>query len=586
MALPVQSAGFSDALVILGAAGLVIPLFARLRVNPVIGFILVGVLAGPAGLGRFTGRAPWLFYFTITDPHGVEPFAEFGIILLLFSIGLELSFARLWAMRGSLFGLGPAELLLSAAVLAGGALATGAPMPEAIGLGLALALSSTALILPIAGTDGLVGRLAFSMLLFEDLALVPIVFVLGALGSHGGGGTALVVLAKGVATVTAMLVGGRVLLPKLFAQAARAKNPELFLAAGLLVVILAAIATTSAGLSPIVGALVAGILIAETDYRAEVEVLIAPFQGLALGVFLITIGMRLDLHRIAGEWRAVALGTAAVIGVKAVVTGGLLRFARLPTRTAVHTGLLMAAPSETTLIVLGTAVGAGIVRQGAAAFWETCAAIGLAVTPFLALLGDAAGRAVGRAVGRGEREDEVPAPVEGPHTVVIGYGRVGRLVADMLVRHGRAFRVIDADVDAVARGREAGVPIQFGDVSRRGMLDKLDLGSAEALVLTMDDAVQLVRTTRDVRKRHPHLPILSRAREVGHAAELYRAGASEAVPETLEASLQLSGAVLVELGIAMGPVIASLHERRAELRRALLADGGGQRHRHEGQSPN
>ena len=569
---PVHSTGFSDALVILGAAGIVIPTFARLRINPVIGFILVGVLVGPAGLGAWVARVPWLYHVTITDPHAIEPFAEFGIVLLLFTIGLELSFGRLWAMRGRVFGVGAAELLLSAIVIAGGLSVTGSPIAQAIALGLALALSSTALVIPLAGTESPVGRAAFAMLLFEDLALVPIVFGLGALASGGSdaGHALLLVLLKGGATVAIMLVAGRFALPRLFAQAARTKSPELFLAASLLVVILASVATTAAGLSPIVGALIAGVLIAETDYHAEIEVLIAPFKGLALGVFLLSVGMRLDLAAIAGEWQAILLATAGVILVKAVLTGGLLRALRFRTGTAVETGLLMAAPSETTLIVLAAAASAGIVGRDAADFWQTCAAIGLTVTPLLAGLG----RQVARLVHRREGADAVP-PAAGAEarTVVIGYGRVGRLVAQMLTRHGRRFVVVDADVEAVARGRGDGIDIVFGDVSRPQFLDKLALGRADALVLTMDDPVQQVRTTDAARRLHPALPILSRARESRHAAELYRAGATEAVPETLEASLQLSGAVLVELGLAMGPVIASIHEKRAELRDDLLRDG-------------
>ena len=567
-----QSTGLSDALVILGAAGIVIPTFARLRINPVIGFILVGVLVGPAGLGAWVARAPWLYHVTITDPHAMEPFAEFGITLLLFSIGLELSFGRLWAMRGSVFGVGAAELLLSAIVIAGGLALTGSAAPEAIALGLALALSSTALVIPLAGTASPVGRAAFGMLLFEDLALVPIVFGLGAMGagSAGAGQALLSVLLTGGITVAVMLVAGRFLLPRLFAQAARTKSPELFLAASLLVVILASIATTAAGLSPIVGALIAGVLIAETDYHAEIEVLIAPFKGLALGVFLLTVGMRLDLAQIAGEWRQLALATGGVILVKAVLTAGLLRTLRFGRGTAAETSLLMAAPSETTLIVLAAAATAGVVSPASAAFWQTCAALGLTVTPLLAWLGRQVARALHRS---GEPDGALPPAGDDARTVVIGYGRVGRLVAGMLTRHGRRFVVVDADVEAVARGREDGVAIMFGDVSRPQLLEKLDLVRADALVLTMDDPVQQVRTTAAARKLQPDLPILSRARETRHAAELYRAGATEAVPETLEGSLQLSGAVLVELGLAMGPVIASIHERRAELRDELLRDG-------------
>lgn len=574
MTSPATSTGFSDALVILGAAGLVIPAFARLRVSPVIGFILVGLLVGPAGLGSFVSAAPWLFYVTISDPHGIEPFAELGIVLLLFSIGLELSFQRLWTMRRTVFGVGAAELFLSAAAIAGVVMTLGYGWSGAIGVGLALALSSTALVIPIAGTESAVGRAAFAMLLFEDLALVPIIFGLGALRPGAGEDVLhgmLTTLLRGGITVAVLLVVGRTLLPRVFAQAARTKSPELFLSVSLLVVILASVSTSAAGLSPIVGALVAGVLIAETEYHVEVEVITAPFKGLALGVFLITVGMRLDLRQVASHWPALLAATAAVVAIKGVVTSGLLRVLGFRTGVAAETGLLMAAPSETTLIVLGTATTVGLISGGTAAFWQICTALGLIVTPLLAQ----AGRLLAKAI---DRREPLPAqPSESSragHTVVVGFGRVGQLVVDMLQRHGQPCLVIEADIDAVARARDGSVPIMFGDVRRTQLLDQLSLDTAKAVVLTMDDPVQLVRTTAAVRRLYPDLPIVSRARAPGHAAELYRAGATEAVPETLESSLQLSGAVLVELGLAMGPVIASLHEKRAELRDAILREGG------------
>jgi CPA2 family monovalent cation:H+ antiporter-2 len=329
MALSLESTGFSDALVILGAAGLVIPAFARFRINPVIGFILVGVLVGPAGLGSMIQQAPWLYYITISDPHAIQPFAEFGIVLLLFSIGLELSFRRLWSMRKLVFGLGAAELFLSGLVIGLALHLMGQGWAGAIGLGLALALSSTALVIPMVGTSSPVGRTAFAMLLFEDLALVPIIFFLGALAPYaqeaGWDGLARTIWQGGL-TIAVMLVLGRFLLPSLFAQAARTKSPELFLAASLLVVILASIATTAVGLSPIVGALIAGLLIAETDYHAEVELITAPFKGLALGIFLITVGMSLDLRLIAANWMSLVAAVAGVVAAKTLITAMLLRF--------------------------------------------------------------------------------------------------------------------------------------------------------------------------------------------------------------------------------------------------------------------
>ena len=575
--LPTSSTSFSDALVILGAAGIVIPAFARFRVNPVIGFILVGLAAGPHGLGTFEPSHPWLYYITISKPHAIEPFAEFGIILLLFAIGLELSFKRLWAMRAKVFGVGAAELLLCAGVIGGALVAFGEPPTGALGLGLALALSSTALVLPMVGTSGAVGGGAFAMLLFEDLALVPIIFALSALGpaGDGGGGMVGMTLLRGLGTVAALLVGGRYLLPPLFGQAARTKSPELFLAVSLLTVILASIATTASGLSPIVGALIAGLLIAETEYHTEVEVITAPFRGLALGVFLITVGMSLDLAAIGANWTSLVAAVVGVVIAKAAVTAILLRLTGARAGVAAETGLLMSSPSETTLIVLGTAQAAGLVLPATAAFWQTVTAIGLTITPLLARLG----RDVSSRVERRQARTPDPgiAEAEPGRVLLIGFGRVGRLVAEMLARHDRPYLALDADIDAVSLGKRDGFRVLFGDAARAGMIDRLGLGTASALVLTMDDPVAQLSLTRRIRADHPALPIIARARDVDHAAELYRAGATDAVPQQLESSLQLSEAVLSGIGVATGPVIASIHAKRAEQRSEIRERAGRSR---------
>ena len=570
MALEVSNSGFSDALVILGAAGLVIPAFARFRISPVIGFILVGMLAGPAGLGSLVPQYPWLYHITISDRHAIEPFAEFGIILLLFSIGLELSFRRLWSMRTLVFGVGAAELFGSGLIIGLALHLMGQSLAGAIGLGLALALSSTALVMPMVGTQTAVGRSAFSMLLFEDLAIVPIIFALGAMAPNAQdtGWTGLAgTLAAGAVTVVILFIAGRFFLPRLFAQAARTKSPEIFLSASLLVVIAASLATTIAGLSPIVGALLAGLLIAETEYHGEVEVITAPFKGLALGVFLITVGMSIDVRVILANWPGLVAAVVGVLLVKVLVTTLLIRWSGARRSTALEVGLLMASPSETTLIVLSAASAAQLILPSTAAFWQIVTAIGLTITPLLARIGHDVARRID--MGTGE-EPSIELGERGrPVAVIIGFGRVGRMVAEMLRKHKQPFVAVESDIDAVAQARRDGYPIIFGDASRSELLDKLQLGHAKALILTMDDPVLSIRITKRVRGWVPHLTIIARARDTDHAAELYKAGATDAVPETLESSLQLSEAVLVDLGVAMGPVIASIHEKRDELRQEI-----------------
>src|SRR5437868_4796243 len=432
--------GLKDALVILGAAGIVIPAFARLKISPVIGFIIVGMIVGPFGLGALAEQRAWLNPITITDRQGIEPFAEFGIILLLFAIGMELSFRRLAAMRRAIFGIGAAEMLLGSLLIGGGLCLAGEPAASAAALGVALAMSSTALVLPIAGMSSPVGRAAFAMLLFEDLALVPLLFVLA---SDAPIHALPLVFLKGLAIIAVLVLGGRFLLPPLFAQAARTKSPELFLAVSLLTVILASLATSAAGLSPILGALVAGVVIAETDYRSEVEVVTAPFRGLALGVFLITVGMRIDFPMLMGVWPQLFGALIAVLAVKAVVTGSLLRFSGSRASTAAETGLLMASPSETSLILMTAATATGVIAEETASFWQAVTALGLTVTPLLAELG----RFAGRRVDHGAIEESDAGAAKG-RTVIFGFVRVGRMVADMLITHKCPYLSFARDIDA------------------------------------------------------------------------------------------------------------------------------------------
>jgi CPA2 family monovalent cation:H+ antiporter-2 len=414
-----------------------------------------------------------------------------------------------------------------------------------------------------------VGKSALAMLLFEDIALVPIIFLLGALapGAEGGFDAIWRTVWTGGLVVIALLVLGRLFLPRLFAQAARTKSPELFLSASLLVVIAAALATSATGLSPIVGALIAGLLIAETEYHGEVEGITAPVKGLALGVFLITVGMSIDLSVIWENLGRVALATVLVLGLKAGVTALMLRTTGARPGMAVETGILMASPSETTLIVLSAATTARLIAPDTAQFWQIVTALGLTITPLLAW----AGRRLARQV-------DVAAPLprideDADRAIIVGFGRVGQLVADMMTAHGKSYIAVDSDPDLVRVAQAGGYSVTYGDVATTRFFDRLNVAQAAAVILTMDEPVAVQRLVRRLRMQHADLSIIARARDPDHAALLYRAGASHAVPETLESSLQLSEAVLIDLGVAMGPVIASIHEKRDEYRALIKNDG-------------
>jgi len=280
--------------------------------------------------------------------------------------------------------------------------------------------------------------------------------------------------------------------------------------------------------------------------------------------------MSVDLRLIAANWPSILAAVAGVLTVKAVVTAFLLRMEGARLAVAAETGVLMASPSETTLIVLATAAAAQLIQPETAAFWQIVTAIGLTVTPLLAKLG----RLAGRRVDRGAFQVISEKLEEGGtgKVVILGFGRVGRMVAEMLEAHDRKYVALDADIDAVSAASSEGLPVTFADVSHPEIIRRMQLGGPAAFVLTMDNPVLVNRIARRLREAFPDLPIVARARDAAHAAQLYKAGVTDAVPETLEASLQLSEAALVDLGVAMGPVIASIHEKRDELRAQIKAE--------------
>jgi monovalent cation:H+ antiporter-2, CPA2 family len=281
--------------------------------------------------------------------------------------------------------------------------------------------------------------------------------------------------------------------------------------------------------------------------------------------------MQVDLRVIAANWQSLAVAVVGIIILKAVVTTVLLQISGARRGMAAETGLLMASPSETTLIVLAAATTAQLIQPETAAFWQIVTAIGLTITPLLARIGHDASR---RIELRGSDQAAEQAMVsKDPRTIIIGFGRVGRLVADLLRAHNRSFIAVESDIDAVAEGRKLGYPVIFGDVSRPEIMDRLHLGHAQALVLTMDEPVLMAALAKKVRAWLPDLPIIARARDTHHAAQLYRIGVTDAVPETLESSLQLSESVLTMIGVAAGPVIVSIHEKRDEVRHWLKEAG-------------
>jgi len=581
MSLPVTEPHYKDLLIFLVVAGVVAPLFGRFRISPILGFLLAGVLLGPQGLGRWSATAPALGWVTLGSAGDLAPLADLGVVFLLFMIGLELSWERIQALRRMILGLGPAQVLGSGAMIGLGAAALGVPAGGAAVIGGAAALSSTALVIPAFAQrrrlGGTAGRMSLAILLAQDLAVAPMLVAVSLLAGRREGWTwtdAAVPLGLGVAALLVLFVAGRLLLRPLFHSAARARSPEIFVAASLLIVVGAAAVAAAGGLSMAIGAFVAGLLLAETEFRREVEVVIDPFKGLLLGMFFLTAGATLDVDGVVRQPGLVAGALLGVIIAKIAVIYGLARLMRVDGRRAAEAALPLAPPGEFALVLITQAAASGLIGRAAAGPMLAAADLGMFLVPALAWVGARIGATARPRAPAEPPPDAIPAgagPAEAG-VLIIGYGRVGRLVGEMLEAHGRAFTAVDADPDVVRAAREAGAKVYFGDAAREPFLRACGVESAAALVVTMDAPAKVDEVVKTARALRPDLTLIARARDAGHAARLYRLGVTDAVPEAIEASLQLAENTLVDLGVPMGLVIASIHEKRDAIRKGL-SDG-------------
>jgi CPA2 family monovalent cation:H+ antiporter-2 len=566
---------YIDALVVLGTAGVAVPLLRRSGINPILGYLGAGALLGPLGLGSFGREFPLVQWITVSDAENVAGIADLGVVFLLFLIGLELSFHRLATMRRLVAGLGGTQVLLAGAVIAGATALAGAPAEASLVFGMNLALSSTAIVLEILSAQGRlasgVGRASFAILLAQDLAVIPILLFISILGVGARGSvmmslaTALVQAALAIAVIVVL---GRMLLRPLFRLVASAHSSELFIAAVLFVIVAAGFVANRAGVSMALGAFVAGLLLAETEYVKAIETTVAPFKGLLLGIFFFTVGMHIDVRAFLHQPVWLPLCVLGLLAVKAAVLFGLARVFGFSMPAAAELGLLLAA-------------GLGLVTSEAMTFALAVTATTMALNPLLAV----AGRRIAATFAPDRTIDAALAirPAElSKHAIVVGYGRVGKVVCALLKEHGIPYIAADFDPATVARDRREGHDVYYGDAVDPAFLETCGLMSAAGLIITIqaheviDDIVVQARALR------PDLLIVARARDADHARHLYSIGATDAVPETIEASLQLSEATLVGLGVATGAAIASIHERRDTIRRVLqqAARAAGRRQSH------
>jgi monovalent cation:proton antiporter-2 (CPA2) family protein len=557
-----SASGLETALALLVGAVVLVPLSLRFKIGSVLGYLAAGSLIGPWGLGL------------ITDIASIRHLAEFGVVFLLFVIGIEMKPSRLWLMRRQVFGLGGLQVGLSGLALAGILLVA---VPSLVGgvehallVGLGLALSSTAMGLQVLSErrelNAPHGRLAFAILLFQDLT-VPLLLTLVPLVASNGlamGGDLVLAIAEAAAIIGGAMIGGRFLLRPLLRIVAQTRSAELFTAVALMIVLGMAWLSEVAGLSQALGAFLGGLLLAESEFRHQIEGDIQPFRGLLLGLFFIGVGMTVDYGLLRAEWPLILSAVAVLMVVKMALMVPLCRPFAGRWRDSWRVALLLSQGGEFAFVLFSFAVGEGALGDALADRLVLVVSLSMALTPLLVLIGDAALRRFSPPAAI-VVDGSAPQPtVEPGHVIICGFGRVGRTVAILLRAVNRPYLAFDLDLERVAAGRAAGFEVFYGDSSRPEVLRAGHADHAALLVVTLDDPGTTMRLVSCIHQQFPTLTIHARARDLAHSRALQHSGAHKTVPETLEASLVLGESVLIALGTSAETSAATVQAQRAD----------------------
>lgn len=527
-----------ETVVLLLAAVLAVPLLKRLGMGSVLGYLFAGVLIGPGTFGL------------ISDVDNILHFAEFGVALLLFIIGLELRPSRLWELRRPIFGLGGAQVAVTGLVLAAAGAALGLPPTTAAVVGLVLSLSSTAFALQILAEKKQLtahhGRVSFAILLFQDLAAIPLLALIPLLGANGGEQTwNLLSAVKAAVIAVVIIVGGRWLLRPFLRLAASAASHEIFLAAALLVVTGTALLVQLAGLSMALGAFLAGVLLADSEYRHELEADIDPFKGLLLGLFFIAVGMSMNLGLMAEKPLLILGLVAALMALKSLLLYGLGRVAGLRHAAAFNLAIYISQGGEFAFVLFGAAAGARVIDPALADLLIVVVSVSMAFTPLLIALNERVFK-----IGCQPDQPREFDPIEArEHRVIIaGFGRFGQMIARTLRMKKIPFTVLDASFEQVDFVRQFGNKIYYGDASRLDLLRAARADLAEIFVLAIDDVEASVKTAEMVKRHYPRLKIYARARNRIHAYRLLDVGVDRQIRETFLSGIELARDVLLALG--------------------------------------
>ena len=567
-----------ETLLFLALAGIFIPLLQRLKVNQVLGFLAVGALFGPFGFGLWAGDFAWLTYFSFVRAEQVSGLAELGVMFLMFMIGLELSTERLWALRRWVFGAGVGQVIVSACLIGAVAFYIGLSLEASIVLGLVLSLSSTAVVMQLLTEQRSLqtpsGQAGFSILMFQDLMVVPLFILIDVFASGHSDDLAYLLGFAAVKSAGAILLiyllGRRVIRP-LFQFFVGKRQPDVFMALTLLSTLGIAGLTYLAGLSMALGALLAGLLLAETEFRHEVEVIIEPFKGLLMGLFFMSVGMQIDVREIIRSPVWIPLAVLSLFAVKTLVTGVIFRLGGFPWGRAVASGVLLGQGGEFAFIVVAYALGTRLIAPDVAQFVMLVVGLSLFATPALAK----AARGLGGWWDQRHHHQlaDLASGAEPPagSVIIAGFGRVGQLLAKVLTEQGISYVAIENDARLVAALHPRGVPVYFGDASRAELLQKVHADRASSVVLTMDHPASVLHAVRSIRRAYPQLPVYARARDEAHALALVQAGATLVVPEALEAALQLAATVLQTAGLAEARAVDIVQAERERRNAVLLA---------------
>ncbi len=571
MAVEGHDVWLKDAAVFLVAAGVIVPALKTLRISAVLGFLLAGLALGPFVLGRFVEDFPLLEWVTISDPEAAAPFAELGVLFLLFLLGLELSFQRLWALRKAVFGAGGLQAAASAAVIGVACFFIGLTGPAALVVGLALALSSTAIVMQILSEERRVatptGRTALAVLLMQDILVAPILILAGFLArdADGGIGAALLDAAvQGAIAIVVIVLLGRFLLRPAFRLVAKVGGRDLMMAIILATVVGASLLTAEAGLSLALGAFLAGLLLGETEFKHQAEVDLEPFKGLLLGVFFTTVGLSLDLGAVWANAAIVLSGLAALLVIKFIVVYVAARLFAGGHTTALEAAFLLAPAGEFAFVILASATAGGVVDTETATVVTAIAGLSMLLTPGFAAVGR---RLAVSLEAKAEAQGDQPKTLDSltdlkGHVVIAGMGRVGRAIARVLETEGVEILALDRNAQRVKHVRAEGWRVYFGDASHPDILIKAGAEHAALFVVTADDPDKACAMVSAMRELRDDATILARARDVAHGVQLRAAGATHVTPEAIEAALQMAGRALEDFGVPLDVVRDRLAQER------------------------